>query len=149
MTEIGFYHLTLFSLEQALPKLLEKALEKGYRTVVVTDTPARVEHLSAHLWTYTDDSWLPHGSGAGDRENATHQPIWLTSEEENPNQATAVVLCHGASVAVGGYARCLTLFDGNDSQAVQEARRLWSQWKAEGHTLVYYQQSPNGGWVAR
>ena len=35
MTEIGFYHLQRSTLEQALPRLLEKVLETGGRAVVV------------------------------------------------------------------------------------------------------------------
>jgi DNA polymerase III subunit chi len=145
MTQIGFYHLTRLPLEQALPKLLEKALAGGMRAVVMAGSPERVEHLNTHLWTYAPDSWLPHGSAKdGDAER---QPVWLTDHDENPNQATLLVLCDGASSeTVADFARCLDLFDGNDPDAVQAARERWKRWKAEGHELVYYQQNLNGGW---
>lgn len=145
MTQIGFYHLTRLPLEQALPRLLEKARGAGLKVVVMAGSRERVEHLNGLLWTYSEDSWLPHGSAA-DGEAAL-QPIWLTDADENPNGATVLVLCDGVAPAeMGGYARCLDLFDGNDDEAVQAARGRWKAWKAAGHELVYYQQNANGGW---
>lgn len=145
MTQIGFYHLLRLPLEQALPKLLEKALGAGLRVVVMAGSQERVEHLNGLLWSYSQESWLPHGS-ARDGEAAA-QPVWLTDQDENPNNATVLVLCDGVrSGQVADYARCLDLFDGNDTDAVQAARERWKSWKAEGHDLVYYQQNLNGGW---
>jgi DNA polymerase-3 subunit chi len=145
MTQIGFYHLLRLPLEQALPKLLEKALAAGLRAVVMAGSAERVEDLASRLWTYDPDSWLPHGT-AKDGE-ATLQPIWLTDHDENPNGATVLVLCDGASAeSVGAFDRCLDLFDGNDPDAVQAARGRWKRWKADGHQLVYYQQTERGGW---
>ncbi|KAF0223050.1 MAG: DNA polymerase III subunit [Rhodospirillaceae bacterium] len=145
MTQIGFYHLTRLPLDQALPKLLEKAVQAGLRVVVMAGSSERVEHLNAILWTFSEESWLPHGS-ARDGE-PTLQPIWLTDQDENPNSATVLVLCDGARPArLDGWDRCLDLFDGNDENAVLAARERWKTWKAEGHQLVYYQQNQNGGW---
>lgn len=145
MTQIGFYHLTRLPLEQALPKLLDKALAAGFRALVLAGSAERVEALNDRLWTYEPESWLPHGS-ARDGEAAL-QPIWLTHEDENPNQATILVMCDGAaSDKVAEFRRCLDLFDGNDPDAVQAARERWKRWKAEGHDLVYYQQTERGGW---
>lgn len=145
MSQIGFYHLLRMPLEQALPKLLEKAVAAGLKVVVMAGSPERVEHLNTHLWTYSEESWLPHGS-ARDGE-AELQPIWLTDQDENPNGAGVLVLCDGVTPKdVAGFARCLDLFDGNDEQAVEAARERWKAWKADGHQLVYYQQTSGGGW---
>jgi DNA polymerase-3 subunit chi len=145
MTQIGFYHLLRLPLDQALPKLLEKAVAAGHRVVVRAGDAARVEHLNSRLWTYSEESWLPHGA-AEDGDPAL-QPIWLTVAEENPNAAKVLVICDGAAPAgLDGFERCLDLFDGNDPEAVQAARDRWKAWKAAGHALVYYQQNLNGGW---
>lgn len=145
MTQIGFYHLMRQPLDQALPKLLEKAAQAGLKVVVRAGSSERVEHLNAWLWSYAEDSWLPHGS-ARDGE-AERQPIWLTQTEENPNNATILVVCDGAAPSdVSAWSRCLDLFDGNDETAVAAARERWKAWKAAGHELVYYQQNLNGGW---
>src|SRR5215470_1536790 len=62
MTEVGFYHLRSTSLERALPRLLERALAEGHRVVVMAGSPERVQHLDDLLWTYSDESFLPHGA---------------------------------------------------------------------------------------
>ena len=65
MAEVLFYHLTELTLEEALPGLLERSLERGWRAVVQTGTEERRDALDAHLWTFRDDSFLAHGT---DRE---------------------------------------------------------------------------------
>lgn len=145
MTDIGFYHLTRTPLERALPRLLEKVVETGARAVVIASSSDRVEALSSVLWTYDQGSFLPHGS-ARDGE-AEEQPIWLTTDDENPNGATVLVLADGAkSTAVAAYARCLDMFDGNDPSAVAAARERWRGYTAAGHALTYWQQNARGGW---
>jgi DNA polymerase-3 subunit chi len=145
VTDIGFYHLTRSPLERALPRILEKALEAGMRAVVVAGSEERVAALNAVLWTYDQDSFLPHG---GAREgDATEQPVWLTAVDENPNGARLVVLTDGATVAdLAAYQRCLDMFDGNDPDAVAAARARWKAAKDAGHALTYWQQTDRGGW---
>lgn len=145
MTDIAFYHLERSPLEGALPLLLEKTLAAGKRALVLASTEERVEGLAQLLWTYNPDSWLPHGTRKdGSPED---QPIWLTTEPENPNKATFLFLTDGAtSDWVDAYERCFELFDGRDPDAVQAARDRWKTYKAAGHGLAYYQQTAKGGW---
>ncbi len=145
MTEIGFYHLTRTPLERALPKLLERALERGMRALVMAGSEERVAALDTALWTYEQLSFLPHGT-ARDGEAAA-QPVYLTTEDENPNGATLLVLADGAtSERIDAYERCIELFDGADPEAVARARERWRILKAAGHGLAYWQQTERGGW---
>src|SRR5690606_18173117 len=105
MTEISFYHLQGSSLEQALPRLLERDAEGGKRAVVMMGSTERVQTLNNVLWTYQRDSWLPHGSAKDG--NAEDQPVWLTAEDENPNGASFLFLADGArSDHVASFERC-------------------------------------------
>jgi DNA polymerase-3 subunit chi len=145
LTEIGFYHLQRSSLEQALPKLLGKALERGMRAVVMAGSDERVKALDGALWSFNQDSFLPHGTAADG--NAAAQPVYLTTSEENPNGATLLVLTDGAEPKfTGTFERCLDLFDGNDDQAVANARRRWRRRLEARDTLAYWQQTDAGGW---
>ncbi len=105
MAEVGFYHLRTTPLERALPSVLERGLAGGHRIVVIAASTERVDHLNGLLWTYGDESFLPHGSA---RDGfAERQPIWLTAADENPNRASMLVLVDGASsTRLGDYARC-------------------------------------------
>ena len=62
MAEIGFYHLTRSTLEEALPRLLDKAYAAGQRALVRVGSPERVELLDRALWTFARESFLPHGT---------------------------------------------------------------------------------------
>lgn len=145
MTDIGFYHLTRSTLEQALPRLLEKAHASGARTVVMTGSEERTKALDTILWTYDQNAFLPHGTARDG--NPEEQPIWITHEDENPNGADILVLADGAvSGRVADFARCLEMFDGNDDDAVSKARERWKAYSTAGHRLTYWQQSPAGRW---
>jgi len=145
MTAIRFYHLQRTGLEQALPKLLDKALAQDLRVVVLAGSEERVAALNGALWTYDQRSFLPHGA-AGDGF-AERQPVYLTAAEENPNGATVLALVDGVAPAfVGDFERCLDLFDGNDEAAVAAARGRWKAWSEAGHEVTYWQQTPQGGW---
>ena len=145
MTEISFYHLLHMPLERALPKLIEKVLESGACAVIRTGSTERAEVLNDVLWTYHQDSFIPHGT-VGDG-NAPLQPVWITPDEENPNGADILVLTDGAeSDDVSQYRRCLEMFDGRDETAVTEARRRWAAYKDAAYELAYWQQTEGGGW---
>lgn len=150
MTEVRFYHLTRTSLDRALPELLEKCLTRGWRSVVLTSSRDRVEHLDDHLWTYDKDayskaSFLPHGSARDGQ--AADQPIWITDIDENPNAASVLFLTAGtSSTRVADYRFVCDLFDGRDPESVAAARERWRAIRAAGHTLAYWQQGETGGW---
>lgn len=145
MTDIRFYHMQQKRLEQALPEILSKALERNLRVVVKAGSRERVEVLDTALWTFNPASFLPHGYARDGFE--ADQPVWLTTEEDNPNAATMLVLADGAtSEKVGDYALCCEIFDGNDEDAVAAARARWTSYKAAGHELSYFQQDDAGKW---
>ena len=148
MTEIRFYHLLRKPLERALPELLEKCLQRGWRAVVMAGSEQRVEDLSRHLWTYSDQSFLPHGSAADG--NPQRQPVWITDSDENPNASTVLFLTDGASsTRAAEYDLVCEVFDGNDPDAVTAARSHWRAYTADGHVLAYWQQDDSGRWVEK
>jgi len=146
MTEILFYHLHRQPLERVLPTLLERSLERGWRVVVQASSEERVEALDAHLWTFRDDSFLPHGTW---REGeAREQPILLTVNGDNPNGAAVRFLIDGAPVPADAdaYQRIVLIFDGEDPDAVAAARQRWSEARANGLAATYWQADEQGRW---
>jgi DNA polymerase-3 subunit chi len=145
VTDVYFYHLQNQPLEKVLPQLVEKCLERGWRCVVQTRSDERVTALDQHLWTWRDDSFLPHGS---DKEaNASEQPVLLTTSEVNGNAAQVRFFVEGASSEdINDYERAIHLFDGNDPDAVDNARVQWKTAQAAGHSVTYWQQDEAGRW---
>jgi DNA polymerase III subunit chi len=149
MTEILFYHLKGQTLEQVLPALIQKSLERGWRVVVQASTDERVEALDAHLWTWREDAFLPHGTWRD--AAAAELPVLLTVNQENPNGAIVRFLVEGASMPgnASAYQRIVLLFDGDDADAVETARLHWGEAKAAGFDVTYWLADENGRWQRR
>lgn len=146
--DIRFYHLTATPLERALPQLMEKTLGAGWRAVVKVADETVMQQLNTQLWTYNPASFLPHGSEKDG--HVAEQPIYLTTQEENPNGAKLLAVTDGSTPpAPESFARVLDLFDGSDENAVQAARNRWKAYKDAGHDLQYWQQTDTGGWTQK
>lgn len=145
MTEILFYHLTESTLEDALPGLLERSLQRGWRVVVQTGSEDRRDALDQHLWVFRDDSFLAHGT---DREAfSAEQPVLLTTGTDNANSARIRFLVDGAEPPdLAVYERAVFLFDGHDATQLEAARRHWKMMKAQGHEVTYWQQTSDRRW---
>ena len=145
MTEALFYHLTETTLEEALPPLLEKSLERGWRAVVQVVGEERRDALDARLWTYRDDSFLAHGTEHD--QHAERQPVLLTTGSGNANGAEIRFMADGAEPPdLSAYRRAVFLFDGHDAAQVETARRHWREVRAAGHAATYWQQTPERRW---
>ena len=147
MTEILFYHLESQPLERVIPVLLEKTLERGWRAVVETGSRERAEVLDALLWTYRDDSFLPHGIEGGPFD--ADQPVLIATGDANPNNAAVRFFVDRAVPKSGeGYERLVYMFSGHDPDAVAEARDAWRALR-DGNDVTYWQQDSNGRWAKR
>jgi len=145
VTEVLFYHLTESKLEDALPPLLEKSVERGWRVAVQTGSVEKRDTLDSHLWTFREDSFLAHGTE--ESEMAAAQPVLLTTAQDNVNNATVRFLVDGAlAPSLEAYERVVFMFDGFDQLQLEGARAQWKALKGEGHQLTYWQQSAQGRW---
>lgn len=144
-TEIWFYHLERSTLQQVLPGLLEKTLERGWKALIKVAHPNRIDEIDQHLWTWRDDSFLPHGRE--DEPHAERQPVLVGESGENRNGAQALFIIDGAELGpTEGFARCFIIFDGRDDRAVQAERERWKALKGQGANLAYWKQSAEGRW---
>jgi DNA polymerase-3 subunit chi len=143
--EVWFYHLERSGLDRVLPELLEKTLARGWRALLRTPSAERVDQFDGLLWTFRDDSFLPHGV-AGE-PMAERQPILITRDGDNLNGATALFVIDGAETGdLSDFERCILIFDGNDAAAVEAARATWTRLKTEGQAVTYWRQGVSGGW---
>jgi DNA polymerase-3 subunit chi len=146
LAEVMFYHLTDSTLEEALPLLLERSVQRGWRAVVQCGGEERRDALDAHLWTYDDSSFLGHGT---DREDHPEdQPVLLTTRPDaNQNAAAVRFLVDGAELGgFEGHERWVFMFDGHDPSQVEAARLHWKQARADGHSVTYWQQTAGRKW---
>ncbi len=147
MSRMDFYHLQTSILDAVLPQLLEKVYANKQRAVVKIGTRERVGYINTLLWTYDEESFLPHGSKADG--NAELQPVWLTADDDNPNNANMLFLVDGADYdadKLESFVRIFYIFDGNVPEHLNKAREYWKFAKDAGVDCFYWQQNDTGKW---
>ena len=128
-----------------LPDLLSKTLAKGWRAMVRWPDGTDLIDWDEFLWTFRDESFLPHGRE--DEGRADQQPILLANAATSADGFEAVFLLDGAEVAdVSAAERVMVMIDGRSESAVARERERWKALKAAGATLSYWQQGERGGW---
>lgn len=143
--EVLFYHLERQPLERVLPNLLERTLARGWKAVVQAGSAERLDAIDLALWTYSEESFLPHGQRKAGY--AEEQPVFLTTGPETPNGAGVRFLVDGATAATfQGFVRIVYLFDGGDAEALAIARGQWKEAKSAGCAVTYWQQTEDGRW---
>ncbi len=145
MAEILFYHLERAKLEQVLPELLERTIQRGWTARIQTSSPESVSKLDALLWTYADESFLPHSACSGDEI----PPISIMTDASQETQSEVLFLVHGAELyepLLSQVVRCVLIFNGQDEAALSQARQVWKSLVGTGHNCTYWRQSPGGKW---
>ena len=149
MAEVLFYQLTASPLEANLPELLERSLARGWRVLLRCGSEAGMAALDDLLWTFSDASFLPHGTARAG--HAGLQPVYLTLGEENPNRANVLMLVDGARATpaeMAAFERTCLLFDGHDGRALEAARADWRAVQAAELPAKYWAQE-QGRWVQK
>ena len=145
MTDIRFYHMEQSTLDQALPSIALKAWQSGKNVMIRVPDKKEAARLNDVLWTFHPNVFLPHGSD-GDK-NADRQPVFLTANDDNVNEAQILILTHGCVVNdVNDFEMICEMLDGRVDSQIKEARGRWKGYKESGHDLTYWQQDENGKW---
>lgn len=143
--EVWFYHLERSTLDQVLPELLDRTLQRGWRARVrVADADQRRD-IDERLWSWRAEVFLAHG--LADEPHAERQPILLTADAANLNRSQALFIVDGSDMSLKEeFERCFIIFDGRDDTALATARGRWKSLKEAGANLAYWKQSGEGGW---
>ena len=143
--EFWFYHLESQPLQAVLPVLLEKTLQRGWRALLRFSTSEWLDTVDGALWTYRDNSFLPHGTARDG--HAARQPVFLTLDAPNPNGAQALFLLEIATESEPArFARIIRLFADADEEARTLARTEWKTAKEAGLKVSYWRQDASGTW---
>lgn len=145
MTDIRFYHMEQSTLDQTLPAIAMKAWQSGAKVMIRVPDDKEATRLNDLLWSFRPDIFLPHGAD-GDK-HADKQPIWITANDNNVNEAEILILTHGCVVDnVADFKMCCEMLDGRVETQIKDARRRWKVYKEANHDLTYWQQDDNGKW---
>jgi DNA polymerase III subunit chi len=146
VTEVVFYQLGAQPLERVLPQLLEKSLERGWRAAVEVASEERLEALDSHLWTYRDDSFLPHGISR--ESDALRQPVVIVLGNANLNGADIRFMVDGTAMPenADAYKRIAFLFNGDDRETLAAARDTLGHAREAGFETTYWLMDVRGRW---
>ena len=123
MTEITFYQID-DTLSKAIAPLLIKVLDEKKKAVVFCKNPAKFKEIDDGLWTYGKYKFIPHLTPA-DKEISEkfgweRQPILLTSEENNLNDASYLALVEEASQDfIASFERVFYFYEASDVAAAK------------------------------
>ena len=144
LPEISFYKLTALPILKAAPKLIEKIYYSGQRLVVVAEQEDLLQSLDNVLWSYSTKHFIPHATFQDPHPN--DQPIYLTHNMENPNNASIVMALGIVEITNIVANKHIYMFDGNDKKQLTFARKKWQSYKKQGNSIVYWQQNAEGSW---
>ena len=147
MSRIDFYHLQTSSLDQALPKLVLKAYETGKKIKIQIGNELRVDFINALLWTFDEESFIAHGTKKDGM--ADMQPVYISADNDNPNNATFLFLADGADLLPDNmhlFDRIFYLFDGHNENELTKARSAWKMCTQENTERHYWQQNTQAKW---
>lgn len=147
MPSFSFYHLTTSNTEEALPKLMEKLLDSDAKGVVLFNNQQMLESLDKAFWSVGGTRFIPHGIEA-DNENKELQPLYLTTKEENPNNAEYLIIAGKPDKDFyKNFEKNIIIFSSANNDELESARKLWKDLKAnDNFELKYYQQDEKGSW---
>lgn len=144
MTRIGFYHLQSESEEARLHfacRLAERAWRSGQKVYIHTGEEQRTRELDALLWSYRDDSFLPHRVVAADDVSLADDPILLGFEAE-PDGSRPVLIQLAPSnegpVFFSRFKRTLEVIN-EEPQVKAAARQRYRFYKDRGYPLEYHE----------
>lgn len=140
--ELNFYHVMSGNLVPSVAKLLEKVYDSGKKSVFFSPLEDRVKIVDKTLWTFSKNAFIPHGDKSLGFSEL--QSVYLTSEIENPNKATVLVMTDDFDYKSWNqnFERVICIFEDDDSAEI--AQSMFSDLKNQGENVKYWKQSRNG-----
>lgn len=141
--QVDFYHLTIQPIERVLPRLAERVLAGGGRLLVVAEAEAQRAALDRLLWSYAQESFLPHAQAGGPAD--ADQPVLIGPQPEAANGARNILIADGVwRDEALAFDRIFHLFDEANIAAARAA------WRALGDRSEverrYWKQDEDGRW---
>jgi DNA polymerase-3 subunit chi len=140
--ELNFYHVMSGNLVPSVVKLLEKVYDSGKRSVFFSPLEERVKIVDKTLWTFSKNAFVPHGDKSLGFSEL--QSVYLTSEIENPNKSTVLVMTDGFDYKSWdqNFERIIFIFE--DDNSAETAQSMFADLKNQGENVKYWKQSQSG-----
>jgi DNA polymerase-3 subunit chi len=133
MTQIDFYILeNNLPLETMACRIAEKAWQQNHRVHIHTDSPAQSQKLDDMLWTFSDESFIPHEIGSHNEELVS---ISINHEAEPVCHDVLINLAEEVPVFFSRFERVSEIID-NNPQRKETGRERYRFYRDRGYELA-------------
>ncbi|WP_341763995.1 DNA polymerase III subunit chi [Candidatus Tisiphia endosymbiont of Beris chalybata] len=150
MQQFSLYHASEGSLYKTACQLVEKSYHNKFKIIILTPDIEAQELLNKLIWTYSRKQFIPHGSKLDPLPEK--QPIYLTSELENPNQANVLIILAPFNIEeilsnapyIGHFQRIIIIYE--EGVNLDKMINTISNLAAPSPAVKCYKQHPMGTW---
>ena len=142
-TNVLFHHFESIERKDFLIYVC-KLIEKGYKQninpiYIKTDTQKQAEELDKLLWTFRQESYIPHTLVDQDSNNT--QPVqigWIDNEIED---AEAIINLSDGMPDISNHLKKIHEIIENIDEKKEKARERWKKYKSIGFNIKAYKVS--------
>ena len=150
MTQIIFYSTAPFQVEKTLFTLLEKSLEKGNKSLLLFKDKEKCLSINEQLWTYKQNSFLPHISEDDQIYDNIDVPVYLSTKNENPFKAELLFSIDGfLPDNIDHFERVIIIIDVNDELLNEKYKNYYLDINKNFEDIVFYKSDDNGKWIEK
>lgn len=150
MTQIIFYSTAPLQVEKTLFALLEKSLEKGNKSLLLFKEKEKCLSINEQLWTYKQNSFLPHISEDDQIYDNIDVPVYLSTKNENPFKAELLFSIDGfLPDNIDHFERVIIIIDVNDELLNEKYKNYYLDIKQNFEDIVFYKSDDNGKWIEK
>jgi len=110
-------------LEQAAARVAAAHRRAGRKVLILASDPAQAELLDRALWTYDQNSFLPHARAGG--PDQAEEPVLIATDLANPNQAPVLIAATPLAQMPGDFAHFVQLLPTGDEAGLQTCRECY------------------------
>ena len=150
MTQIIFYSTAPLQVEKTLFALLEKSIEKGNKSLLLFKDKEKCSLINEQLWTYKQNSFLPHISEDEKIYDDIDVPVYLSTKNENPFKAELLFSIDGfLPDNIDHFERVIIIIDINDELLNEKYKNYYLDINKNFEDIVFYKSDDNGKWIEK
>ena len=134
-TKVIFIDTGKYGKDKSVALAVEKFYNMGEKVLIITSSRERGEFLDDFLWTFKQQSFLPHTFA---EEVVKDEPIVITMIEKNLNGASVLILDAPASLDfMREFSYVVDFADRTTNETLQESRKRFKNYRESGLSVNY------------
>ncbi len=140
MSQVNFYILNTVSIEQFTCQLVEKVFQKGHEIHIFTKDSQQTERLDQLLWTYDEQSFLPHVAATENNTDLQRDtPVTISHHAEHALTSDVLINLRAEIPAFYPQFNRVAELVSADPQQRQTARVRYKQYQQQGNAVTSHE----------